>query len=154
MSRRLWGMVGAIAAVFATVSFLFATPAQVRQALSVLSAAAGAADRVARTVPLPIMIAVIGGAVAVSLAITVAVTLKRRRPRAGFGEPWRTVVEMGRQGRSASAISQATGIPQDAVRIVLSPVAVDPSLSRGKPFRPNPPSDQESPRRGPAGETR
>lgn len=151
MSRRLWGMVGAIVAVFASVSFLFATPAQVRQAIAVASAAAAYADRVGRAVPLPVLLAGLGGVLALSLTVKLLVRLRRQRPRAGFAEPWRTVVEMGRQGRSLSAISQATGLPQDAVRIVLSPVAVDPSLSQGKPFRPNRPSDRGATGRGPAG---
>ena len=53
---------------------------------------------------------------------------------------------MGKQGRSAATIARAIGLPQDAVRIVLAPVAVDSSLPRGNSFRSSQPGRSGSPR--------
>ncbi|MBX3147626.1 MAG: hypothetical protein KF785_12750 [Gemmatimonadales bacterium] len=76
-------------------------------------------------------------AAATLLAIGVTATLwrKRRQARGGFAEPWRTVIEMSKKGQGASVIAQATGLPQDAVRIMLGPIAVDPTFPGGKSFR-------------------
>jgi hypothetical protein len=78
------------------------------------------------------------GLVIVAALVLVLVSLRRRRPT-GHREPWIRVVELGRQGRSAASIAQVTRQPQDAVRILLAPVAVERMPVRGKSFRSNDP---------------
>ena len=120
MNRRLWMSVGLVVAVLGV-------GAAGKRVL-------GWVDRASRTVGWPAL-----AGVAVVAAGAVIVTGKRRQ-RSGYAEPWRTVIHMGRQGRSASAIAQATGLPQDAVRIALAPVPVE-SFQRGNSFRSSRPDD-------------
>lgn len=143
MRKQLWGMVGAVVVVMAAASFLnsgTARRARVTRALDVVGANV---EWTLRHVPLKSVALATGGLVLLGGVVQLA--RRRRRPKAGFAEPWRTVIELGKQGRSASAIAQATGLSHDAVRIVLAPVAVDPSLSRGKSFRSAGPSAEQGP---------
>ncbi len=120
MNRRLWMSVGLVVAVLGIGS-------AGKRAL-------GWADRAGRALGWPAL-----AGVAVLAAGAVILTGKRGR-RSGYAEPWRTVIQMGRQGRSASAIAQATGLPQDAVRIVLAPVQAE-KFQRGNSFRSSQPDE-------------
>lgn len=143
MTKRLWGMVGAVVVVLGTASLLNGSAGQRAKAAWVLGAVGANLEWSLRNVPVRAVGLTAGGLLL--LGGVVELVRRRRRPKAGFGEPWRTVVLLGREGRSASAIAQVTGLSQDAVRIVLAPVAVDPSLSRGKSFRSSSPTDPTTP---------
>ncbi len=131
MNRRLWTAVAGTVTVLGGVSFIWG-PGQVEKALHRMTDFGLAALAALDALPWSAVGALAAGAAVLGL---LGLRSKRRR-RVGDGEPWRIVVEMGKQGRSPSAIARETGLPQDAVRIVLAPVAVDPSFPRGNSFRP------------------
>lgn len=140
MNRRLWLTVGAIVALFGGVSFIYGGTGPAALPTWTTSLARSAAARLER---LPWTV-VAGIAVAAVILAGLAWWIERRR-RLGHGEPWRTVVLLGKQGRSISVIARNTGLPQDAVRIVLAPVSVDPSFPRGNSFRSSAPARPDSP---------
>lgn len=134
MNRRLWGIVGVVIAGMVAASIALRSPDEVGK---VAASAAPALDALQRSIQMLSWPAI--GAIAAGLVVPLGafVLIRRRRSssRGGFGEPWRTVIEMGRQGRNPATIAQATGLPQDAVRIILSPVAMEPSFPEGNSFR-------------------
>ncbi len=131
MNRRVWGVVGLVVAVLGAGSALAGSAGQAGPALAAARHAVAWVGRTSQGIGWP---ALVGAALA---AIGLVMATGQRR-RSGHAEPWRTVIHMGRQGRSASVIAQATGLAQDAVRIALSPVLVE-SVPRGNSFRPSPP---------------
>ena len=147
MTKRLWVMVGVVVVVLGAGSLLTRVQADRTRTVRALDVVGANVEWTLRHVPLRTVALATGG-----LLLTgglLELLRRRRRPRTGFAEPWRTVIVLGRQGRSASAIAQVTGLSQDAVRIVLAPVAVDPSLSRGKSFRSSRQADTAAPPREP-----
>lgn len=145
MNKRLWGSVVGVLGLLATASIV-AAPAENTRRLATFGRAAAArvtsamgdlawVETALGRLSWPVT-AAIGGT---ALILALALVAWRRRAAAGAGEPWRTVIQMGRQGRNAIEIARATGLPQDAVRIVLAPVAVDRAVPDGKTFRSTPP---------------
>ncbi len=139
MNRRLWGMVVVVLFTLGGVSFATGSREQAARALAMAGRAVTAVETATAALTWP----VVGGLAAALLCLGVALIGVRRwrarRPRAGLGEPWRTVIEMGRKGQNAGMIARATGLSQDAVRIVLAPVAAERIDPRGKSFRSSPP---------------
>lgn len=129
MNRRLWIAVAAIVAVFVGVSWVLGPtpPPGGSTVLRLANQAIGAVSALPWSV-----VTILAGA---AIAATTGLVWRERRRRAGHGEPWRTVITLGKQGRSISVIARDTGLTQDAVRIVLAPVALDPSFPRGNSFR-------------------
>ncbi len=142
MTKRLWAVVGTVVALLGAASLLNGLPVRPAATGRALDALGANVEWTLGHVPLRMAGLATGGLLLAGGLLQLA---RRRRPRAGFGEPWRTVVELGRQGSSASAIARRTGLSQDAVRIVLAPVAVDPSRSRGKSFRSSRPTNLVTP---------
>ncbi|MGE3615973.1 MAG: hypothetical protein AB7L66_08860 [Gemmatimonadales bacterium] len=142
MNRQLWKAVGGKVFVLGGVSFVTASRESLERAGAGAMAAAGWAERTLAGLSWPVIAGLAVGAV----AIGALQTIRRRRPRSGFGEPWRTVIEMNRSGRNAAQIAQATGVSHDAVRIMLSPIAPDETRSPGKSFRSSSPGGSD---RGP-----
>ncbi len=138
MNRRLWASVGLVVAVLGAGSAAAGSKERLVTILEAGKRAVDWANRTTRTAGWPVL-----AGVAV-LAAGAVIATGRRRHRSGYAEPWRTVIQMAGRGRSASAIAQATGLPQDAVRILLAPVQVEIS-QRGNSFRSSQPAD--SPRR-------
>jgi hypothetical protein len=139
-------MVATVLFVLGGASFLTGSLPSVDQVIAVLGAVGELLDRALSGLGWPVL----GGLGAAVLAGVAVVMIRRRRPTGGFAEPWNTVIEMGRRGKSAAAIARATGLPQDAVRIVLAPIPVDQSRlasPRGKSFRPA--SDEKRSARSP-----
>lgn len=132
MNRRLWISVGLVVAVLGAGSLVAGSRERLAPTLEAGKRAFGWAERTTHAVGWP---ALAGMA---ALAAGAVIATGRRRRQSGYAEPWRTVIQMGRQGRSASAIAQATGLPQDAVRIVLNPVQAE-SFQGGNSFRSSPP---------------
>ncbi len=152
MTKRLWVMVGTVVVVLGAGSLLARGEVDRSRVVRALDVAGANVEWTLRHVPLRTVGLATGGLLLAGGLVQLL--RRRRRSTAGFAEPWRTVIVLGRQGRSASAIAQATGLSQDAVRIVLAPVAVDPSLSRGKSFRSSQPTDAATPHREPPGGSR
>ncbi len=128
MNRRLWASVALVAVTLGGGSIMAGATGKTAPAVAVGRDLAAWVDRTSQGLGWP---AVAGMAL---LAVGGLMATGRLRHRAGHAEPWRTVIQMGRQGRSPSAIAQATGLPQDAVRIALAPVQVE-STPRGNSFR-------------------
>jgi uncharacterized membrane protein len=147
VNRRLWTAVGLTIMVMGGVSFIWG-PGRIGAGGGwMVGAAREGWDLIAR-LPWEVVVALAALAAVLGLA---AIRWDRRRQR-GEAEPWRTVIQMGREGRSPSVIARRTGLSQDAVRIVLAPIAVDPSFPRGKSFRSTgaaPPSRARSDRSAP-----
>ncbi len=145
MNQRLWVTVGAVVGLLGVGSALTESGTNLAAARDLGTRALHWVEQSTKDIGWPALtgIAVVAGA-------AVFLTTKRGRRRSGHAEPWRTVIQMGRQGRSPSAIAQATGLPQDAVRIVLAPVQVE-SFQRGNSFRSAPAGDAAPRFDGPAG---
>lgn len=153
MNRRLWGMVVVVLLTLGGVSFATGSREQAAQVLALAARGAAAVERATAALTWPV-VAGLAGAFVVLGGVLVAIRRWRRRPRAGFAEPWRTVIELARKGQNAGAIARATGLSQDAVRIVLAPVAVDQIDPRGKSFRSSPPEGGSAPPTNPPGRSR
>ena len=145
MNRRLWVTVAAVVGLLGVGSALTGSGTKLATARDLGARALGSAERASRDMGWPAL-----AGLAVVAGVAVFLTRTRGRRRSGYAEPWRTVIQMGRQGRSPSAIAQATGLPQDAVRIVLAPVQVE-SFQRGNSFRSAPAGDAAPRFDGPAG---
>lgn len=141
MNRRLWTGVVIVVGLLGGISFGFA-PHPPTDWTGPVAKIAAAAVRGLNGISWTMIGSLVG------LAGLVALTwrwLERRRRSTGHGPPWRTVVQLGKQGRPIAVIARDTGLSQDAVRILLSPMAVDPSFPRGNSFRstrPPPPDSQ------------
>ncbi|MHB1327631.1 MAG: hypothetical protein ACYC2K_05450 [Gemmatimonadales bacterium] len=140
MNKRLWISVGTVVGGLGVVSIvsrwneLNQLWADLGPTLAAIESGLGAAR----------WPALAGIGVLVAAGVTATLWRRRRQPRGGFAEPWRTVIEMSKKGQGASVIAQATGLPQDAVRIMLGPIAVDPTFPGGKSFRSSQPDSAES----------
>ncbi len=141
MNRRLWTAVAVTITVMSGISFVWG-PGQLEAGLRWVGTAVTTSVTAIEGAPWP---TVAGAAVVAALAGLATLRSKRRR-LTGEREPWRTVIEMGKRGQSPSAIARRTGLPQDAVRIVLAPVEVDPAFPRGKSFRSSSPAPARPPR--------
>jgi membrane protein implicated in regulation of membrane protease activity len=139
MNRRLWTAVAMIIGLLGGVSFVFG-PVRLTKLSTTIGHYATLATAAFGALPWSV-VTVLALAAA---AATVALLWRERRRRAGHGEPWRTVVSLGKQGRPISVIARDTGLTQDAVRIVLAPVAFDPSFPRGNSFRSSSPLRSDS----------
>lgn len=140
MNKRLWISVGTVVGGLGVVSIasrwgeLSQLGSRVGPALAAVEQGLGAAR----------WPALVGIAAVLAIGVIATLWRKRRQPKGGFAEPWRTVIEMSKKGQGASVIAQATGLPQDAVRIMLGPIAVDPTFPGGKSFRSSQPDAAET----------
>ena len=143
MNRRLWGTVAVVLLVLAGVSWAAGATGGLEPAVAWWS---GATTRVMAWLAAngPALEAALGALALPTAAAALAVALGvggwrrhrgRRRAASGHAEPWRTVIEMGRKGGHPAAIARATGLAQDAVRIMLAPIAPDETVTRGNSFR-------------------
>ena len=81
-----------------------------------------------RAAPLPLPGGVpVATAALVALAAAIALVMWRRRAR----RPRPLVLELAARGEATSEIARRTGLPQDAVRLLLSPM-LDPAASEGR----------------------
>jgi len=128
--RRVWLAVAAASAAVVALSPGFSPPNPPNAVLQPLVAGAGRL----RGAQALLSWDAVGGVAAIRLA-GILLVVRRGRVRRGSGEPWRTVIELGRQGQTASAIGRTAMLPQDAVRIVLAPVGLDCQLPQRKSLR-------------------
>ncbi len=136
MNKRLWISVGTVVGALGVVSIV-SRGSDLKQLWTDLGPALAAIEQGLGAARWP---ALAGIAVLVAAGIGATLWRRRRQARGGFAEPWRTVIEMSKKGQGASVIAQATGLPQDAVRIMLGPIAVDPTFPGGKSFRSSQPA--------------
>jgi hypothetical protein len=97
-----------------------------RAALGIARAARRASQEVARR-PAP---AAIAGGAGLVLGLVAGFGLRHRRR-----EPWGAAVELARRGRPVDEIARVRGLSQDAVRVLLNPIATESPASRGRNFR-------------------
>jgi hypothetical protein len=154
VNRRLWVSVVGIVATLGAVSVLHPMPGQGSGGLlaglaaagkAVSLAAAQAAGQAAARLTWDVV-----GLLAVAALVSVLLVLRRGSKVERHGEPWKRVVELSQQGRSIASIAQVTRQSQDAVRIVLAPVAPERSRPHGNAFRSKapPPSEATERRQG------
>jgi hypothetical protein len=90
-----------------------------------------------------------------AIGVLLLVGIRRRRPeRRGQAAPWQQVIEMATSGQEIDEIARATHLAQDAVRILLTPVPLDPALPPGRTFRHDRPVPAPSPVRPKPGRRR
>ena len=139
MNRRVWVAVAATTAALVALSLAFSPPKAPNAILAVLGSGFRRLDGLLELLSWE----VVGGIAVLGLS-GMLLLVRRGRTHRGSGEPWRTVIELGRQGRSPSAIARTARVPQDAVRIVLSPIAQDRPVVQGKSFRPSSPPQSDA----------
>jgi hypothetical protein len=137
VNRNLWASVAGAIVVMGGLEYAANPNGGVRQAVALVRRAAPAGAALVGRASGALSWEVVGLLVAAAL-VMVLVARRRRRPT-GLPEPWRRVVLLGRQGRPPATVARLTRQSQDAVRIVLAPVAVDRPPAEGKPFRSNDP---------------
>ena len=150
MNRNLWTSVAATVAAMAALDYAANDHGGTRKAVAFLAQAMPRANQIWDSAGRVFSWDVVG-LLTVALLVVLLVARRKRRP-GGLAEPWRRVVELGRQGQQPATIARTTRQSQDAVRILLTAVAVDRMPARGKPFRSNDPGRSEPPFTSQAGE--
>ena len=136
MNRKLWVAVGATITVMGAVDYGARPTGAIRD---FVQKGIELWDRLGALISWDI-----AGFSTVAALLVLLVSMRKRRGDR-HPEPWRKVIELGRKGRSVSQISYVTRQPQDAVRILLAPVALDRDRPRGKSFRASGPEKAETP---------
>ncbi len=153
MNRRIWAAVLATVGVMGTTSVLQHTDAwrtNVASARRELADRGGPAWRWA----VGHRDAIGVGTAAIGVLLLVGLRLRRRPERRGHAAPWQQVIEMATSGQEIDEIARATHLAQDAVRILLTPVPLDPALPPGRTFRHDRPVPVPSPGRRKPGRRR